>query len=98
FHAALKVCCDRHDPAYYDKFKAWCDDYFFLPHRNEPRGVGGIFYDYVNTGNWEADFAFTRDVGETFLAVYPQIVRRNMGRSWTPEEREQQLIRRGRYV
>lgn len=98
FHAALKTCCDRHDDAYYPRFKKWCDEYFFLPHRNEPRGVGGIFYDGLNTGNWDADFAFTKDVGETFLAAYEPIVRRNMDRKWTPEEREQQLIRRGRYV
>lgn len=98
FHAALKTCCDRHDPAYYPKFKKWCDDYFFLPHRNEPRGVGGIFYDYIDSGNWEDDFAFTRDVGETFLSAYPQIVRRNMTRPWTDADRDHQLLRHGRYV
>lgn len=98
FHAAFKSCCDRHDPAYYPKFKQWCDDYFFLPHRNEPRGLGGIFYDYLNTGHWDADFAYTKDVGETFLSIYPQIVRRNMQRLWTEADREHQLIRRGRYV
>ena len=98
FHAAFKACCDRHDPDYYPKFKKWCDEYFFLPHRNEPRGIGGIFYDYVNSGDWNADFAFTRDVGESFLSAYPQIVRRNMQRPWSAAEREHQLIRRGRYV
>ncbi|MBI2234731.1 MAG: oxygen-dependent coproporphyrinogen oxidase [Micavibrio aeruginosavorus] len=98
FHAAFKACCDRHDPAYYPKFKEWCDTYFFLPHRNEPRGLGGIFYDGLNSGDWEADFAFTRDAGETFLDIYPQIVRRHMRRPWTAEDREHQLIRRGRYV
>jgi coproporphyrinogen III oxidase len=98
FHAAFKTCCDRHDPAYYPKFKQWCDDYFFLPHRNEPRGLGGIFYDYLNTGHWDNDFAYTQDVGQTFLAVYPQIVRRNMYRTWTDADREHQLVRRGRYV
>ena len=98
FHGALKACCDRHDATYYDKFKAWCDEYFFLPHRDEARGVGGIFYDYVDSGDWEADFAFTRDVGETFLATYSEIVRRHMNEPWSDEQREHQLVRRGRYV
>ncbi len=98
FHAALKQACDTHDPAYHARYKAWCDDYFFLPHRAEPRGVGGIFYDYLNTGDFERDFGFTRDVGLAFLAVYPQIVRRHMNDAWSAAEREHQLIRRGRYV
>ncbi len=98
FHAALRTACERHDPSYYKDFKAWCDEYFFLPHRGEPRGIGGIFYDYLDTDDWEADFAFTRDVGEAFLSVYPQIVRRHMNGPWTKEEREHQLMRRGRYV
>lgn len=97
FHAALKAACDAHDPGYYPKFKKWCDEYFFLKHRNEARGVGGIFYDNLE-GDWEADFAFTRDVGKAFLRVYPEIVRRHMNREWTAEEREYQLVRRGRYV
>jgi coproporphyrinogen III oxidase len=98
FHAALKHACDAHDPAYYARFRDWCDRYFHLPHRGEPRGVGGIFYDRLASADWEADFAFTREVGLAFLAIYPQIVRRHMERAWTPAEREHQLIRRGRYV
>ena len=98
FHAALKGACDAHGPDYYERFKEWCDRYFFLPHRNEPRGIGGIFYDNLDSGDWEADFAFTRDVGLAFLDVYPRIVRRHMNDPWTPEQREHQLVRRGRYV
>jgi coproporphyrinogen III oxidase len=98
FHAALAAACDAHDPTYYPRFKAWCDEYFFLKHRNEPRGVGGIFYDYVDTGDWERDFAFTRDVGLAFLDIYPRLVRRHMLRPWTAEQRRHQLVRRGRYV
>lgn len=98
FHTALKDCCDRHDSQYHPKFKKWCDEYFFLPHRNEPRGIGGIFYDWLDTGVWEKDFAFTQDVGRTFLAIYPQLVRRHMNREWTEEQREHQLVRRGRYA
>ena len=98
FHGALKDCCDRHDPEYHAKFKKWCDEYFYLPHRDEPRGVGGIFYDYVDTGNWEADFAFTQDLGRTFNETYPELVRRHMKEPWTADQREHQLVRRGRYV
>jgi coproporphyrinogen III oxidase len=98
FHAGFKSACDAHDPAYYPRFKEWCDRYFFLPHRNEPRGAGGIFYDQLDTGDFDADFAFTRDVGRAFLASYPAIVRRRMAEPWTDAEREHQLIRRGRYV
>ena len=98
FHAALKAACDAHDPSYYPRFKQWCDEYFFLKHRDEPRGVGGIFYDYLDSGDKEHDFAFTRDVGEAFLAIYPALVRRHMFEPWTPEQRRHQLIRRGRYV
>jgi len=97
FHAALEAACGRHDPAHYPRFKKWCDEYFFLKHRNEPRGVGGIFYDYLD-GDWEKDFAFTQDVGRTFLDIYPRLVRRHMAEPWTPAEREHQLRRRGRYV
>ncbi|CAN1489521.1 HemF Coproporphyrinogen III oxidase [Caulobacteraceae bacterium] len=98
FHAAMKQACDAHDPAYYAKFKDWCDTYFYLPHRDEPRGIGGIFYDHHNTGSWEKDFAFTQDVGRAFLSVYPEIVRGRMNETWTEDEREAQLIQRGRYV
>ncbi len=98
FHAALKGACDKHDAGYYPKFKEWCDTYFYLPHRQEPRGVGGIFYDRHDTGSWDADFAFTRDVGQAFLDAYPAIVRKRMNDVWTDEERERQLVRRGRYV
>lgn len=98
FHEALKTACDRHDDRYHAKFKEWCDRYFYLPHRNEPRGVGGIFYDNLDSGDWEKDFAFTRDVGLAFLEIYPAIVRRHMNKPWTPEQRRHQLIRRGRYV
>ena len=98
FHAALKAACDAHDGTYFPRFKKWCDEYFFLPHRNEARGAGGIFFDYLDSGDWNADFAFTRDVGLAFLDIYPQIVRRRMGQAWTAAEREQQLVRRGRYA
>jgi len=98
FHAAFKAACDAFDPGYYPRFKAWCDRYFYLPHRNEPRGVGGIFYDDLATGDWDKDFAFTRAVGRAFLDVYPMIARRHMDKTWTDEQRRHQLIRRGRYV
>jgi coproporphyrinogen III oxidase len=98
FHAALQAACDRFEPGAYTRYKEWCDRYFHLPHRGEPRGVGGIFYDQHDTGDWDRDFAFTRDVGLAFLDVYPRIVRRRMHRPWTEAEREHQLVRRGRYV
>ena len=98
FHAAFKVACDRHDPDYYPRFKAWCDDYFYIKHRGEARGVGGIFFDYLDSGDWEADFAFTRDVGEAFLEVYPTLVRRHMTEPWTEDQRRHQLVKRGRYT
>ena len=98
FHAALAAVCDRYDPEAYARFKKWCDEYFYLPHRDEPRGAGGIFFDYLDSGDWERDFAFVRAVGEAFLAVYPAIVRPRMNREWTTEQRRHQLVRRGRYV
>jgi len=97
FHAAMKAACDAHAVAPYDKFKAWCDDYFFLKHRNEPRGIGGIFYDYLES-DWEATFAFTQSVGRAFRQVYPELVRANFEKPWSEENREEQSIRRGRYV
>lgn len=98
FHTAFEEACDRADPGYYPKFKQWADEYFFIPHRNEPRGVGGIFYDRLNSNNWAADFAFTQNVGKAFLEVYPKIVRRRMNQPWTDEDRDAQLIKRGRYT
>jgi coproporphyrinogen III oxidase len=99
FHAAMKAACDAHPAvAPYPKYKAWCDEYFYLKHRNEMRGIGGIFYDYLNTGDWEAEFAFTQDVGWQFLRIYPDLVRRNFTAPWSEAEREEQLVRRGRYV
>jgi len=98
FHAALKRACDAHDSAWHGRFKAECDRYFFLPHRNEPRGVGGIFYDRHDSGDFERDLAFTRDVGAAVLDAFPVIARHRMSEPWTPADREEQLIRRGRYV
>jgi coproporphyrinogen III oxidase len=99
FHAAMQAACDSHARvASYAKYKTWCDEYFFLKHRNEMRGIGGIFYDWHDSGDWEEDFAFTQDVGRAFLTVYPELVRRNFAEAWTADEREEQLVRRGRYV
>jgi coproporphyrinogen III oxidase len=98
FHAALAAACATYDPLCYARFKAWCDEYFYLPHRGEPRGAGGIFFDDLDSGDRARDFAFVRAVGEAFLAVYPAIVRARMDRPWTADQRRHQLVRRGRYV
>jgi coproporphyrinogen III oxidase len=98
FHQAMKTACDKHDPAYYPAYKKWCDEYFYLPHRDEPRGAGGIFYDNLDSGDWDKDFAFTRDVGTAFKDGYAEIVKSRMARPWTEADRHQQLVRRGRYV
>ncbi len=98
FHDALKAVCDKYNPDYYQKYKNWCDEYFFLPHRDEPRGAGGIFYDNLNSGDWNHDFSFTRDVGTAFKEGYAKIVRDRMELPWTEEDRHIQLVQRGRYV
>jgi coproporphyrinogen III oxidase len=99
FHAAMKQACDAHTGvAPYEKFKRWCDDYFYLKHRKEMRGIGGIFYDYLDSGDWDGDFAFTQDVGRAFARIYPELVRKNFATPWSEAEREEQLARRGRYV
>jgi coproporphyrinogen III oxidase len=97
FHARLQAACDAHDPAYYPRFKAWADDYFYIPHRKVHRGVGGIFYDHLE-GDWEADFAFTQDVGRAFLDIYPKLVRRRMEQPFDEADRQRQLEWRGRYA
>jgi coproporphyrinogen III oxidase len=101
FHAAFRAACMGHNPTYYDKFSKWADEYFFIPHRGVARGVGGIFYDHLecaDVAEFERNFAFTREVGEAFLDVFPKIVRRRMGQQWTAAEKQQQLEWRGRYA
>ena len=101
FHAELRRACDAHGADYYERFKAWADDYFYIPHRQVHRGVGGIFYDHLecaDAAEWEANFAFTQDVGRAFLAAFPRIVRRRMGEAFTPEDKRAQLEYRGRYA
>ena len=98
FHAACKAACDAHGEDFHERFRKWCDEYFYLPHRDEPRGVGGIFYDRHDSGNWDEDFAFTKSVGTGFLDAYADIVRNRRPQSWTAEDREEQLVQRGRYV
>jgi len=98
FHAVLKAACDRHDVGYYPKFKAWADEYFFVPHRGRARGVGGIFFDDLNTGDWEADFAFTRAVGSAFLPAFLPLVEQRRHMAWTEADREVQLVHRGLYA
>jgi coproporphyrinogen III oxidase len=98
FHDALRKVCKAHPVADYDRYKEWCDEYFFLKHRNEARGIGGIFFDYLDSGDWEADFAFVQDVGRSFKDIYTSIVRKHMNEAWTAEQKEHQLVRRGRYV
>lgn len=98
FHATLKAACDAHDGGYYERFRAWADEYFFIPHRGRARGVGGIFYDDLNTGDWEADFAFTQAVGRAFLPAFLPIAERRRNTPWTDADRETQLVHRGLYA
>lgn len=98
FHEAMREACEAHDPDYYPKFRSWADEYFFLPHRGEARGVGGIFFDHLNSGDFENDFAFAREVGSALLDVYPKIVRRRMAEPWSEEEKSQQLACRSLYA
>ncbi|PID35546.1 MAG: oxygen-dependent coproporphyrinogen oxidase [Rhodobacterales bacterium] len=98
FHADLKAACDAHDPAYYERFRDWADEYFYIPHRKRARGVGGIFFDDLNTGDWEADFAFTQAAGRAFLPAFLPVTRRHMGEVWSAEDKQAQLEHRGIYA
>lgn len=98
FHKTLKAACDKFDLNYYPKYKTWCDEYFFLKHRNEPRGIGGIFYDYLNSGDWDQDFDFTREIGKAFIEAFVPIVKTRLAQPWNEEEKKKQLLKRGRYV
>ena len=97
FHKILKDMCNRHNKNYYSKYKKWCDEYFYLPHRKEPRGIGGIFFDYKKD-NFEKDFKFVRDVGVTFQYIFQKIIKKKMKRKWTSKDKELQYIKRGRYT
>ena len=98
FHRDLKNICDKYDKSYYPKFKGWCDDYFYLPHREEPRGVGGIFFDYLCNEDWDKDFSFVQDIGSIFLSSYLSIIKNRLNKKFSEKDREFQLIKRGRYV
>lgn len=98
FHSALKKCCDKFNPEYYERYKKWCDEYFYIKHRKQARGVGGIFYDYLDSGDFEKDFAFTKSVGNSFLDIFPKLVRRNMDKEFNIKQKEIQLIKRGLYA
>ena len=98
FHDKFKIICDKYDSSYYPKFKSWCDDYFYLPHRKEARGIGGIFFDYLNNNDWDKDFSFVKDVGKTFLSSYLTIIKKRLDKKFNKQERMQQLLKRGRYV
>lgn len=98
FHAPYRDACEKHEAGLYARYKKWADEYFWLPHRGQPRGVGGIFYDHHNGGDWERDFAFTQDVGRAFLAGYLPVLRKHMATPWSEADREEQLVQRGRYV